>query len=73
MIKNKSKDSKPKRKDEIPVNYLKKEDLLSLEDYSVVRFGHSTLSFKIENEFILTDPVFSAGPFSGWGGIAGDC
>jgi L-ascorbate metabolism protein UlaG (beta-lactamase superfamily) len=66
VIKYKSKDSKPKTKDEIPVKYLKKEDLLSLEDYSVVRFGHSTLLFKIENEFILTDPVFSnrASPFS---------
>jgi L-ascorbate metabolism protein UlaG (beta-lactamase superfamily) len=66
MIKNKSKEAKPKSKNEIPVNYLKKDDLLALEDYSVVRFGHSTLLFKIENEFILTDPVFSkrASPFS---------
>ena len=65
VIKNKSKDSKPKHKYEIPVNYLKKEDLLFLEDNSVIRFGHSTLLFKLDNEFILTDPVFSnrASPF----------
>jgi len=66
MIKDKSKDSKPKSTKQIPVKYLKKSDLESLEDYSVIRFGHSTLLFKIENEFILTDPVFSkrASPFS---------
>ena len=65
MIKNKSKESKPKFKHEIPVNYLKKEDLISLENNSIIRFGHSTLLFKLENEFILTDPVFSnrASPF----------
>lgn len=66
MIKNKSKEAKPKSKNIIPVKYLKKEDLLALEDYSVIRFGHSTLLFKIENEYILTDPVFSnrASPFT---------
>jgi L-ascorbate metabolism protein UlaG (beta-lactamase superfamily) len=66
MIKNKSKEAKPKSKNEIPVKYLNKEELLSLDDYSVIRLGHSTLLFKIENEFILTDPVFSkrASPFS---------
>lgn len=66
MIKEKSKDAKPKKHNSIPVNFLKKEDLEQMEDYSVVRFGHSTLLFKIENEFILTDPVFSnrASPFS---------
>ena len=66
MLRNKSKESKPKYKSDIPVNYLKKEDLLNLEDNSVIRLGHSTLLFKIENEFILTDPVFSkrASPFS---------
>jgi L-ascorbate metabolism protein UlaG (beta-lactamase superfamily) len=65
MIKNKSKDSKPKFKNQIPVNYLRKEDLISLENNSVIRFGHSTLLFKLENQFILTDPVFSnrASPF----------
>lgn len=66
MLKNKSKDSKPKSEKTIPVNFLTKRDLLLLDDYSVIRFGHSTLLFKIENEFILTDPVFSnrASPFS---------
>jgi L-ascorbate metabolism protein UlaG (beta-lactamase superfamily) len=66
MIKEKSKESKPKDKYVIPVNFLKTEDLETLPDYSVIRFGHSTLLFKIENEWILTDPVFSkrASPFS---------
>ncbi len=66
MIKNKSKESKPKYRSDIPVNYLKKEDLINLEDNSVIRFGHSTLLFKLDNEFILTDPVFSnrVSPFS---------
>lgn len=66
MLRNKSKESTPKYKSDIPVNYLKKEDLLNLEDNSVIRLGHSTLLFKIENQFILTDPVFSkrASPFS---------
>ncbi len=66
MIKEKSKDAKPKSTLDIPVNYLKTVNLENMEDYSVVRFGHSTLLFKIENEFILTDPVFSkrASPFS---------
>lgn len=64
-IKNKSKDSVAKS-DDIPVNYLKTSDLFEFEDYSVIRLGHSTLLFKIENEFYLTDPVFSqrASPFS---------
>lgn len=66
MIKNKSKTSKPKDKKEIPVNFLSKKDIEELEDYSVIRMGHSTLLFKIEGEYILTDPVFSnrASPFS---------
>ena len=66
MIKEKSKESKPKDNHEIPVNFLKTKDLEILDDYSVIRFGHSTLLFKIENEWILTDPIFSkrASPFS---------
>lgn len=65
MIKNKSKKSVAS-KEEIPVKYLTKRDLLELDDYSVTRLGHSTLLFKLENEFYLTDPVFSlrASPFS---------
>lgn len=66
MIKEKSKDSKPKNGTQIPVHYLTRQDLEMLDDYSVIRFGHSTLLFKLENEFVLTDPVFSkrASPFS---------
>jgi L-ascorbate metabolism protein UlaG (beta-lactamase superfamily) len=66
LIKEKSKDAKPKSTLDIPVKFLNKQDLEALENYCVIRFGHSTLLFKIENEFILTDPVFSkrASPFS---------
>ena len=66
MIKEKSKESKPKQKNSIPVKALNKADIENMKDYSVIRFGHSTLLFKMENEFILTDPVFSkrASPFS---------
>lgn len=46
-------------KDEIPVVKLKKEDLLQIPDNSVVRIAHSTLLFKMDGKFILTDPVFS--------------
>lgn len=65
-IKEKSKNAKPKYKYQIPVNFLTNIDLENMKDYSVVRFGHSTLLYKIENEYILTDPVFSkrASPFS---------
>ncbi len=59
MIKDKSKESKPKNNNDIPVEYLITKDLESMPDYSVVRFGHSTLLIKIENSWILTDPVFS--------------
>lgn len=64
FIFNKSKDSIPKKK--IPVVKLLKKDLEELTDYSVIRFGHSTLLFKLEGKLILTDPVFSqrASPFS---------
>jgi len=66
MLQEKSKDAKPKKGTQIPVHYLTTKDLEELEDYSVIRFGHSTLLFKLENEFVLTDPVFSkrASPFS---------
>ncbi len=66
MIKNKSKESKPKNKSEIPIKNLNKKDIENMENYSVVRMGHSTLLFKIEGEYILTDPIFSkrASPFS---------
>jgi len=54
------------REDEIPVISLTKQDLLNMPDYSMFRVAHSTLLFKIEGKFILTDPVFSnrASPFS---------
>jgi L-ascorbate metabolism protein UlaG (beta-lactamase superfamily) len=60
----KSKDATPKK--EIPVIKLSTKDLEELEDYSVIRFAHSTLLFKFEGKFILTDPVFGerASPFS---------
>lgn len=64
FIFNKSADSTPKK--EIPVINLTQKDIDNLDDYSVIRFGHSTLLFKLENKLILTDPVFGkrASPFS---------
>jgi len=60
----KSKESTPKK--EIPVVPLTTKDIEELEDYSVIRFAHSTLLFKFEEKLILTDPVFGerASPFS---------
>ncbi|MFH1727561.1 MAG: MBL fold metallo-hydrolase [Pseudomonadota bacterium] len=58
-ITEKSEDSKPKDKNVIPVIKQSIESLLELEDYSVIRLLHSTLLFKIEGKFWLTDPVFS--------------
>jgi L-ascorbate metabolism protein UlaG (beta-lactamase superfamily) len=60
----KSKEATPKN--EIPLVKLTKQDIEKLEDYSVIRFAHSTLLFKFENKLILTDPVFGerASPFS---------
>ncbi|WP_228158064.1 MBL fold metallo-hydrolase, partial [Acinetobacter baumannii] len=57
------KDTVPDR--EIPVLSLSKEQLLSAPDRSLFRLGHSTILLKLQNEFWLTDPVFSerASPF----------
>ncbi|GAA6131803.1 MBL fold metallo-hydrolase [Halopseudomonas sabulinigri] len=43
----------------IPVQPLTREDLLAAPDNSVWRLGHSSLVFKLNGEFWLTDPVFS--------------
>ncbi len=43
----------------IPVVKLSRDDLLAMKDNYVVRLCHSTLLFKIDGRFILTDPVFS--------------
>lgn len=47
------------KKGEIPVNLLTTQELLEMPDNSVVRFAHSTLLYKLDGRFILTDPVFS--------------
>lgn len=46
-------------KEDIPVVKLSKKDILNMPDNSVIRLVHSTLLFKIDNKYILTDPVFS--------------
>ncbi|QDF29603.1 MBL fold metallo-hydrolase [Halarcobacter anaerophilus] len=46
-------------KNAIPVVKLTKEDIINMPDNSVVRLVHSTLLFKLDNKYILTDPVFS--------------
>ncbi|XOB61961.1 MBL fold metallo-hydrolase [Campylobacterota bacterium DY0563] len=38
---------------------LTKNDLINMPDNSIVRIVHSTLLFKMDGKFILTDPVFS--------------
>ncbi|MBS1154741.1 MAG: hydrolase [Proteobacteria bacterium] len=43
----------------IPVIRLTQADLLNAADNSVFRLGHSTLLFKINGKFWLTDPVFA--------------
>ncbi|OKO41554.1 hypothetical protein AM424_001806 [Acinetobacter baumannii] len=60
---NKPKNTVPNR--EIPVLSLSKEQLLSAPDRSLFRLGHSTILLKLQDEFWLTDPVFSerASPF----------
>ena len=61
---HKSEKSIPTKK--IPIVQLTQEDILNMQDYSVVRLSHSSLLFKIDNKLILTDPVFSnrVSPFS---------
>ncbi len=43
----------------IPVQALTREALLAAPDGSLYRLGHSTLLFKLQGRFWLTDPVFS--------------
>ena len=49
----------------VPVYAVMRSDLLAAPDMSLWRLGHSTLLFKINGQFWLTDPVFSerASPF----------
>ncbi|MEH6490567.1 MBL fold metallo-hydrolase [Halopseudomonas sp.] len=54
---NKPDGTVPKRP--IPVQPLTRDDLLAAPDNSVWRLGHSSLVFKLNGEFWLTDPVFS--------------
>ncbi len=46
-------------KDSIPIVKLTKQDIIDMPNNSVVRLVHSTLLFKLDNKYILTDPVFS--------------
>ena len=43
----------------VPVQALSRAQLLAAPDNSLFRLGHSTLLLKLNNEFFLTDPVFS--------------
>ncbi|PUE64838.1 MBL fold metallo-hydrolase [Arcobacter lacus] len=52
-------ENKVPSKDTIPIIKLTKEDILDMPNNSVVRLVHSTLLFKLDNQLILTDPVFS--------------
>lgn len=50
--------NKSPKEGEVPVNMLSREDILNMANDSVVRIGHSTLLFKLDNRYILIDPVF---------------
>jgi len=67
--KDDTKNRVPNNDNVIPVVELTKKDILNFKDNSVVRFGHSTILFKIDNRLVLTDPVFGqrASPFSFFG------
>ena len=56
-INDKSDESSPKQA--IPIVALSTEAVNAMLDNSVVRLTHSTLLFKLEGEYFLTDPVFS--------------
>ena len=43
----------------IPVQAMSREGLMAASDNSVWRLGHSSLLFKLQGKFWLTDPVFS--------------
>ena len=43
----------------IPIVKLTSKDIENMPNNSVVRLVHSTLLFKVDNKYILTDPVFS--------------
>ena len=43
----------------IPVQVMTREGLIAAPDNSVWRLGHSSLLFKLQGKFWLTDPVFS--------------
>ncbi len=43
----------------IPVHELSRADLLAAPNQTGYRLGHSTLLFKLQNRFFITDPVFS--------------
>jgi L-ascorbate metabolism protein UlaG (beta-lactamase superfamily) len=43
----------------IPVQALTRDELLAAPNGSLYRLGHSTVLIKLQNDFYLTDPVFS--------------
>lgn len=58
FITNDSKNKIP-QENAIPVKKLSKQDILDMPNNSMIRIIHSTLLFKLDNKYILTDPVFS--------------
>ena len=53
----------------IPIIESSKNDLIKAPDYSLYRLGHSCVLLKLEDQFILTDPMLSkrASPLSFFG------
>ncbi|QPF75581.1 hydrolase [Roseateles sp. DAIF2] len=64
FLTDKPADATPQR--QIEVLPLSRADLLAAPDQSLWRLGHSTLLFKLDGKFWLTDPVFAerASPFA---------
>ncbi len=54
---NKPADTRPSGK--IPVQTLTKQQLLTAPNDTVYRLGHSTVLLKLQDHFLLTDPMFS--------------
>ena len=67
MLLHKPKDTVPAGP--IPVDTLTRAALVAAPDQSMYRLGHSTLLFKLQGQFWLTDPVFGerASPFRSMG------
>jgi L-ascorbate metabolism protein UlaG (beta-lactamase superfamily) len=49
----------PSPTDAVPLFKLSKQDLLEIENDSIIRLGHSTILMKLDDQFVIADPVMS--------------